>query len=328
MSASLEQSRQQLLHTAAERADHAGGEAVEQFLRTYYRHVATEDLLARAPEDLLGAAMAHRELAQDRPVGTAKVEVFNPEVEEQGWASGHTVVQIVTDDMPFLVDSVSAELPADGALRAPRRAPARCGVRRNAAGELEELVLGDDRRPADGRRAAASGWSASRGCTWRSTATATLSTRDEVAEGLRRVLGNVREAVEDWPKMKATCSQRGAGPRRRPADRHRRRGGRAGARSARVAGRQPLHLPRLPRVRPAPRRRTPTRSRPVPGHRARAAALRPHRRRPVLLSEQARAGRPGPRAAHHHQGELARDGAPQHLPRLRQRQAVRRRTAR
>ena len=69
MSASLEQSRQQLLHTAAERADHAGGEAVEQFLRTYYRHVATEDLLARAPEDLLGAALAHRELAKDRPVG-------------------------------------------------------------------------------------------------------------------------------------------------------------------------------------------------------------------------------------------------------------------
>ena len=110
MSASLEQSRQQLLHTAAERADHAGGEAVEEFLRTYYRHVATEDLLARAPEDLLGAALAQRDLAKDRPVGTAKVEVFNPEVEEQGWASGHTVVQIVTDDMPFLVDSVTAEL--------------------------------------------------------------------------------------------------------------------------------------------------------------------------------------------------------------------------
>src|SRR6476661_5408708 len=142
MSASLEQSRQQLLHTAAERADHGGGEAVEQFLRTYYRHVATEDLLARAPEDLLGAAMAHRELAKDRPVGTAKVEVFNPEVEEQGWASGHTVVQIVTDDMPFLVDSVSAELQRmDRSVHLVVHPTMR--VRRNAAGELEELVLGD-----------------------------------------------------------------------------------------------------------------------------------------------------------------------------------------
>ena len=104
--------------------------------------MATEDLLARAPEDLLGAALAHRELAQDRPVGTAKVEVFNPEFEEQGWASGHTVVQIVTDDMPFLVDSVSAELQRmERAIHLVVHPTMR--VRRDAAGELEELVLGD-----------------------------------------------------------------------------------------------------------------------------------------------------------------------------------------
>src|SRR5690242_8119899 len=109
MSASLEQSRQQLLRSAAELADQTGG-GTEQFLRSYYRHVATEDLMARGAEDLLGAALSHRELAQIRPVGTAKVDVFNPSVEEHGWASGHTVVQIVTDDMPFLVDSVTAEL--------------------------------------------------------------------------------------------------------------------------------------------------------------------------------------------------------------------------
>ena len=111
MSASLEQSRQQLLHSAAELADHhAGGDRLESFLRRYFRHVATEDLLPRAAEDLLGTALAHQRLAQTRPVGTVNVDVFNPEVEEQGWASGHTVVQIVTDDMPFLVDSVTAEL--------------------------------------------------------------------------------------------------------------------------------------------------------------------------------------------------------------------------
>ena len=48
MSASLDQSRSQQLHAAAELADRAGGESTERFLRRYYRHVATEDLLARA----------------------------------------------------------------------------------------------------------------------------------------------------------------------------------------------------------------------------------------------------------------------------------------
>ena len=87
MSTSLERSRVHLLHSAAELAHngHRGAEeAVESFLTRYYRHVATEDLLARAPEDLLGVALAHRELARERPVGTANVVVENPTVESQG----------------------------------------------------------------------------------------------------------------------------------------------------------------------------------------------------------------------------------------------------
>jgi len=110
MSASLEQSRSQQLHAAAELAQRGRGKAAEPFLRRYYRHVATEDLLARQPADLLGAALAHEDLARQRAVGTVNVSVMNPSVESQGWASGHTVVQIVLDDMPFLVDSVTAEL--------------------------------------------------------------------------------------------------------------------------------------------------------------------------------------------------------------------------
>ncbi|MGN6301542.1 MAG: NAD-glutamate dehydrogenase, partial [Angustibacter sp.] len=201
MSGSLEQSRQQLLHTAAERADHAGGEGVEAFLRSYYRHVATEDLLARAPEDILGAALAHRELAQHRPVGTATVDVFNPEVQEQGWTSGHTVVQVVTDDMPFLVDSVSSEL-----LRMDRVVhlvvhPAMT-VRRNATGDLEEVLLDGNGNGAGGFGQVRESW-----MHLEIDRDSDPESRAEVAENLRRVLSNVREAVEDWPKMRAACRQ-------------------------------------------------------------------------------------------------------------------------
>ncbi len=34
------------------------------------------------------------------------MRVFNPSVENEGWDSSHTIVQIATNDMPFLVDSV------------------------------------------------------------------------------------------------------------------------------------------------------------------------------------------------------------------------------
>ena len=54
--------------------------------------------------------MSHRQLAQTRPQGRSLVRVYTPTVEEHGWSSGHTVVEVVTDDMPFLVDSVTMAL--------------------------------------------------------------------------------------------------------------------------------------------------------------------------------------------------------------------------
>jgi len=38
------------------------------------------------------------------------VRAYNPTREQHGWQSTHTVVEIVNDDMPFLVDSVAMEL--------------------------------------------------------------------------------------------------------------------------------------------------------------------------------------------------------------------------
>lgn len=36
--------------------------------------------------------------------------MHTPTVEENGWTCSHSVVEVVTDDMPFLVDSVTNEL--------------------------------------------------------------------------------------------------------------------------------------------------------------------------------------------------------------------------
>ena len=41
---------------------------------------------------------------------TALVRVFNPTLREHGYVSPHTVIEMVNDDMPFLVDSISLAL--------------------------------------------------------------------------------------------------------------------------------------------------------------------------------------------------------------------------
>jgi glutamate dehydrogenase len=86
----------------------------ESFVRQYYQWVPPEDLADRNPLDLYGAAVAHWNLAQQRAPGEAKVRVYNPEFEQHGWQSPHTVIEIVSDDMPFIVDSVTMDLTRKG----------------------------------------------------------------------------------------------------------------------------------------------------------------------------------------------------------------------
>ncbi|MBI3707184.1 MAG: NAD-glutamate dehydrogenase, partial [Proteobacteria bacterium] len=85
-------------------------DAAEAFLHRVYANVAAEDLLERRVEDLYGAGVALWQFGRTRSAGQAKIRVYTPRLAEHGWASLHTVIEIVNDDMPFLVDSVTTEL--------------------------------------------------------------------------------------------------------------------------------------------------------------------------------------------------------------------------
>src|SRR5580692_10457831 len=79
------------------------------FLQAYYAHVDAEDLAAREPTELAAAALSHLLFARQRR-RSALVRVFNPTVREHGYTSPHTVIEMVNDDMPFLVDSIGLAL--------------------------------------------------------------------------------------------------------------------------------------------------------------------------------------------------------------------------
>src|ERR1700694_4778424 len=86
----------------------------EAFVRQYYRWVPAEDLTSRSSLDLYGAALGLWNFAQLRASGVTKTRLYNPQFEQHGWQSTHTVLEIVSDDMPFLVDSVPMELSRHG----------------------------------------------------------------------------------------------------------------------------------------------------------------------------------------------------------------------
>lgn len=82
----------------------------EHLAAHFYRHVDLSEIAGRDPEAVVGAVTHLIGCAARRDSQQAIVRVTNPTVVDDGWTCGRTVVSIVTDDMPFLVDSVSAEL--------------------------------------------------------------------------------------------------------------------------------------------------------------------------------------------------------------------------
>ncbi|MFJ3881985.1 NAD-glutamate dehydrogenase [Streptomyces sp. NPDC090077] len=189
-----------LLPTGSEHGERPDQGTTLSYLQRYYLHTAPEDLADRDPVDVFGAALSHYRLAETRPQGTANVRVHTPTVEENGWTSSHSVVEVVTDDMPFLVDSVTNELSRQGRGIHVVIHP-QVVVRRDVTGRLIE-ILGPD-CDAHGPKTARPHDSLVE--SWihveidRETDKADLK---QITGDLLRVLSDVRESVEDWEKMR------------------------------------------------------------------------------------------------------------------------------
>ncbi|MFD4715534.1 NAD-glutamate dehydrogenase [Streptomyces sp. NPDC058430] len=210
MQTKLDEAKAELLARAARVAENspAGGhlpagtngegapdqESVLAFLQRYYLHTAPEDLADRDPVDVFGAAVSHYRLAEVRPQGTANVKVHTPTVEENGWTCSHSVVEVVTDDMPFLVDSVTNELSRQGRGIHVVIHP-QVTVRRDLTGKLLEVLPAGS--AADSHDTLTESWIHVE--IDRETDRADLK---QITSDLLRVLSDVREAVEDWEKMR------------------------------------------------------------------------------------------------------------------------------
>ena len=82
----------------------------ERLIRASYANVAPEDVLKRDPDTLFGGSAALLDFISERKPGEPKLRVYLPRYDDAGWDCDHGVIEIVNDDMPFLVDSLSAAL--------------------------------------------------------------------------------------------------------------------------------------------------------------------------------------------------------------------------
>ena len=179
-----------LVSEARKRVDPAHAESVEIFVRRYFAHVAPDDVIYSSFDNLIGSVLSLWHLGAQRQPGAATVRVFNPTAEEHGWTSEHTIVEIVNDDMPFLVDSVTAEVNRRG---------------RNVHLLLHPVVTVE--RDGSGKRLSLRAEAAGAGTAEsfmhfevdEETGPADL---DSIRSGIEHVLSEVRLAVTDWSSMR------------------------------------------------------------------------------------------------------------------------------
>jgi glutamate dehydrogenase len=179
----------ELLASAAQDPD------TERLLRSYWRMVPADEVGDRKPDDLLTALTSHRDLAAIRRPGEARLRVSTPDPASESWAGRHTLVELVTDDMPFLVDSITAELTRRD-LGVHLLIHPQLVVRRTADGSLAEVRVDVDPEHAGPGELVESWMHIEVDRTSDDTALAALR------GGLEQVLRDVRLAVEDWRAMR------------------------------------------------------------------------------------------------------------------------------
>jgi glutamate dehydrogenase len=175
-----------LVEEAAPDAERALARGV---LHAMYEHVPPDDVVERGARNLAGAALSLGRFAARRLAGHAKIRVYNPEIDVDGWSSAHTIVEIVNDDMPFLVDSVTAAI--------------------NAAERVVHLVIHPvvsvDRAGGGRLRAVRAGGTTAVRESWMQievTRQPDPAGLVRLTEALSGVLADVRAAVGDWQAMR------------------------------------------------------------------------------------------------------------------------------
>ena len=166
-------------------------------LQRYYWSEPAAEVLGHDPAELAALAIGHLRLAEVRPPGAATVDVHRlPDGQGAGAGGGRAIVRLVTDDMPFLVDSVTAEVVRQGITLAHIVHPV-VVVRRDLTGRLQAFC--------DSSTAAGCGSDALSESWMAVVLDGPLddeSAADLVA-GLRTVLDDVRAVDEDAARLRA-----------------------------------------------------------------------------------------------------------------------------
>jgi glutamate dehydrogenase len=183
-----------------------GAAAPPDFVTRLYAGAAAEDLLRYRAAELAEIAAATWQFLAERETRTAKIRIGTPPPSAGLRLKHVSIIELVNDDMPFLVDSVMAELAEQGVEPHLVVHPLFM-VERDAAGRLVTFA-GDAVPGRAGIRESVIAIHVDR--------IDDDHARSAIVDRLAAVLADVRRAVEDWRPMLARVTELVAELKRNP----------------------------------------------------------------------------------------------------------------
>jgi len=90
--------------------------AMKDFAQNFLSKIPEEDLKQITAPVLAKTVETHWNLLKDKNDDKPRVKIYTPTREEDGRSAGRTIIDIVQDDMAFLIDSIVAEIVRHGQL--------------------------------------------------------------------------------------------------------------------------------------------------------------------------------------------------------------------
>ncbi|MEQ8735466.1 MAG: NAD-glutamate dehydrogenase [Rhodospirillaceae bacterium] len=176
---------------------------LKHFIQQFYEDSPPADLVDASPGALYAAAVSAFEFSKNRPVGKPLLRVLTPDTKKgrkEVWPTERTVIEIINDDMPFLVDSVTAELERLGEPALFIIHPV-IPVKRDTDGTLIDVYPEDEPFLDEVVRE-------EKGVHFESVMHVQIpketdhETIERIGDTMRSVLRDVRLAVDDWREMR------------------------------------------------------------------------------------------------------------------------------
>ena len=86
---------------------------IQKFAQGFFANMPPRDLTLHTVESLYGMAVSFWNFGDHKSPNEAKIRVYNPTIEDFGWNSPHTMVEIISEDQVFLVDSITQALTSN-----------------------------------------------------------------------------------------------------------------------------------------------------------------------------------------------------------------------